>query len=642
MDVVSFVKQNLAVSICVSIAVAILLIFICKIDGFVGLLKKLFGMLLQQVCSLAIEAVCLVFKIVNSLEIYIVLLIDALTGKASSNGKIASLAIGVLSIASFYTTYSGMQSLAEQKPIAFLITLGIQAILLSTSLRINDVLNLDADIDADIEGSRSWGILALVTGIICILACLVAYVLRIFNMSFSAQKAAYHILYLIVILSILIIVFALIMKLIQTGIPNHNAGVLLLVIYFAVLSVSSFFSYNAFVPIMYPDSVRNIDNFRSYRLETLSLLERADRAVDVEYYENIKKEIDYELQRLETELERVDDAQLLSPSELEIYNRKNEYEKYILSRDELVYWEGELQAEKLRWEEEKKLIYENSDGIGPNTRKVYTDAEQEHNKNVNDINTEIKNLHTQINDTSNEIINNVDAYNEIVKKLNDTDIKLNCEKEIDQVRLLLRQNELSETEEIELSQAIHAIENTRLGLQGIINDSLLTNNLWDMVKVYRSYQIYRNKYKDAINLILGVEAADQGAYQKAYGQIELYVRDLLKTLPDTEYAFYDEKDTAILTTSLPRSDYYSTLETLRRNTDPGLSQIEKNIRTFVDNKLVGIICSSMALLIDMMILFVGIILPKNIHIQHGSNGKYSEQDVRMILSNLFNKPISRR
>ena len=72
MDVLKFISDNKILIGCVFIVVAA---FAYKINDFIPLLKQALGTILQQICSLIIEATVLVFKMINSLEIYIVLII---------------------------------------------------------------------------------------------------------------------------------------------------------------------------------------------------------------------------------------------------------------------------------------------------------------------------------------------------------------------------------------------------------------------------------------------------------------------------------------------------------------------------------------------------------------------------------------
>lgn len=85
-------------------------------------------------------------------------------------------------------------------------------------------------------------------------------------------------------------------------------------------------------------------------------------------------------------------------------------------------------------------------------------------------------------------------------------------------------------------------------------------------------------------------------------------------------------------------DIYGELTQIRMSASPNMSNLEKGLRTFLDHKIVGITCALMAFLIDLMILFVGIILPPDIDFE---SDKYTKEDKKKMLSNLFNKPIGR-
>lgn len=644
MDVIQFMVENKALVISIGVVLVIILAFICKIEGFVLLLKQAIGMVLQQLCSLVIEAICLVFKIINSLEIYVVLLIDALTGRTSSNGKIASLAIGVLSIASFYTTYSGMHYFIEQKPVAFLITLGIQAILLSTSLRINEVLNLDAPRNNFFLRRK----LIITAGIVCMIACILAYLSPIFGMSYSVSKGFYHIIYILIIVLALIMMFLIIMELIKTGIKNSNVGVFLFVIYFAVLAVSSFFSYNAFVPIMYPEQIRDIDTLQTYRLGVIGLLERVNDAVDNDYYESVQVEIETELQKLEDTLAVLGNEFFLTEEEKKIYRKKAAIEEYAESKKALAEKEDEYKKEEDDWQIEEETLFKNSGGVGVNTKEVWTEMNNAHKEKLANINTEMQELQKSINRTASDIKQNEEDYLKTLQKIEVKKQDYDCTEEFDLVNKLLRFDTWTQDEENDFREAVLKLENVRLNFpknsKEDTDKGVLSNNLWDMVEVYRGYQMYRNRYSEIESQILNISVetgSEVELYEQTYNQIQSYVYELLGCLPETKYTFFDSDNSKLHTKDLPKSNYYSTVESLKRNANPGLSQIEKNMRTFINNKMVGVTCSLMALLIDMMILFVGIILPKDVQFYNNPSGKYSEQEIKRILSNLFNKPIKR-
>ena len=85
-----------------------------------------------------------------------------------------------------------------------------------------------------------------------------------------------------------------------------------------------------------------------------------------------------------------------------------------------------------------------------------------------------------------------------------------------------------------------------------------------------------------------------------------------------------------------------------RNHRPTLNDIEKNLTAFVDAPLVSLFAALIAVLMDTLILFVGMLLPKPIPYfkdivdQDGDNAKYSPEEINENLGNLFNKPVTEK
>jgi len=636
MDIWSMMQKHLDLMLGLAAVTVLLFVFVYEVNGFLILVKKAVGTVLQKLCALAIEAVCLIFKVINSLEIYVVLLIDAMTGKSTASGKIASLAIGVLSIASFYTTYSGMEGFIDQAPIAFLITLGIQAILLSTSLRINEIISFEKTSDS----MRSMT--ALISLITLGIGCVIAYVLYVVELSYQMKKIVYHTLYLIVIVAILIVAFVMIGKLINLGTTNSNAGIFLFVIYFAVLSVSAFFSYNAFVPVLYPEDLRSNDIFHIYKVGMIDLLDNLNDKIDVAYYEDVREELAVELKKMEQKLSDIEEKTFLTDKERNLYDNRRKFEGYIALKDKLEQKEAEKVNEEKRWEILQSNIVINSKGIGQHTENLSHEREEEHKKKIEDIDSEIQQLEKEMSMIDDDIISNVEAYIEIQEKVNIAKKEIECTQQIDLINRFLKQDTWTEKEEKEFSLAVRKVEESRLQLKAFGSNGSADepmNNFGDMVDVYHGYQIYRNQYSEKFTQILET-ATELESYEEAYQHIQVYAYDVLKNLPETSYNFKIEGG-VLQTKNLQESDYYSVVEKLKRNANPNLGQVEKNIRTFINNKMMGCLCALMALLIDMMILFVGIIIPQGISFDNRSNGRYSDEDVKRILSNLFNKPIGR-
>lgn len=620
-DIIKCVNDNKILFGC--IFVVIIIAFAYKINDFMPLLKQALGTILQQICSLIIEAVVLVFKIINSLEIYIVLMIDALTGKATSEGKIASLAIGVLSVASFYTTYTGLKSFVSEYPIAFLITLGIQAILLATSLRINVIIKLDNDNATSNERT----LLLKCSLILFVISIITAYVLSIVRLSYTSSTIIYHVIYMIAIVTVLALIVLAIIHLAQTGTLNRNEGRILFVIYFAVLSVSSFFSYNAFISVLYPNHVRDIDTFRTYKLGTIALVENIDNDIDRDYYDNLYNTINLELQNIMTS----DKTSILTDEEKKVYENRKKYEQYLSIQHMIDEQTDEKQKVKDEWDAFLDSWSGANTDIGVNAKAIWETEFNNYTSIIDSIDLKIENLKLQQNALGLGVSPNMNAYDEICQKLNDYD----CTDSIKTVRNYMQNYDGASAYTI--NKAVRELEEYRLALSQAENIQA-NNNLSEMINVYFSYLNYQSLQRKCIDDILSIEVTGE-TYADEYNRIPLPLYNLLQNLPRTDYEFYDFENQLIKTSSWAKSDYYSLAEKLRRNANPDLSQSEKNIRSFISNKPLAVMCAAMALLIDMMILFVGIILPKDISLENTS--VYSEQEVKRRLSNLFNKPIRR-
>lgn len=620
-DIIKCISDNKILFGC--IFVVVIIAFAYKINDFVPLLKQALGTILQQICSLIIEAVVLVFKIINSLEIYIVLMIDALTGKATSEGKIASLAIGVLSVASFYTTYTGLKSFVSEYSISFLITLGIQAILLATSLRINIIVKLDND---NVTSNKRT-LLLKCSIILFIISIVTAYILSIFRLSYASSTIIYHVIYMIAIVAVLALIVLAVIHLSETGTLNRNEGRILFVIYFAVLSVSSFFSYNAFISVLYPNQVRDIDTFRTYKLGTIALVENIDNDIDRDYYDNLYNTINLELQNIMTS----DKTSILTDEEKDIYENREKYEQYLSIQHMINEQTDEEQKVKDEWTTFLKSWSEANTDIGVNAKAIWETEFNNHKSIIDSIDLKIENLKSQQNALGLGVSSNMNAYDEICQKLNDYD----CTDSIKTVRNYMQNYDSASAYTID--KAVRELEEYRLALSQAEHIQM-NNNLSEMIDVYFSYLNYQSLHRKCIDDILSIEVTGE-TYGDEYNRIPLPLYNLLQNLPRTDYEFYDFENQLIKTSSGAKSDYYSLEEKLRRNANPDLSQSEKNIRSFISNKPLAVMCAAMALLIDMMILFVGIILPKDIDLE--STSAYSEQEVKRRLSNLFNKPIRR-
>lgn len=613
-----------------------ILIIIFRIEDFTKLILKAISLIIQQVCSFAMEALFLVFKIINAVEVYFVLLIDVLTGKVSSNGKIASLAIGLLSIVSFYTTYNGMQYFVEEDFLRTLLTVGIQAILLSTSLRIGNNLIKD-----DIENSEQFthGKTILILGISWVVMCVMAYVLGIAGLKFFIKKTIYHVIYLVVIILTMSIIFLLIKEIIRTQSKVKHISIFLFIIYFCVLSVSSFFSYNSFVEVMYQDNLYDQDMFHRYKMEIVEVLEKANKKIDENYYEKVGEELYAEMAQIIDGLNKVELQQLYEMAGLEMVSEDEieMFQESVRIDEELSNLKQQKEEKEKEHQEREETITANSGGIGYNTRTLLEELAEEYKPQIAQLEEKINNKELERKNYENINKESMDRYFRINDELEE--IKDGKYKDAyDKVRYLIKKDALTEAEERELLNAADMIEEGRV--KYLENKFRVQNNLIDMVKVYRSYIDFQSNYNLSISNILSINGRNT-EMSEARICIQGNAYTILSYIPDTTYVFENQQKEEIKTAYHEKNDYYNKIEQNYRNTGADLSTIEKNIRVFVGNKLIGIMCALMALSIDMMILFVGIILPKNT-VFWREEMKYSREDMQRILSNLFNRPRRRQ
>lgn len=613
---------------------AIVLVFLAivaliKIEGFFNLLQKAITMVLEQLCSIVLEGIFLIFKVVNAVEVYIVLLIDSLTGKTSSNGKIASLAIGVLSVASFYTTYQGMGSLVHNHIIVTLLTLGIQSILFTTSLRIGDNLILK-DEDSSGIAYRNQIIVSLM---ICISSCIVAYLIGVFGLNYTIREKIYGILYIAAICSGVNAIVCIIRNLLQAECKNYLLGVILFIVYFAALCVSSFFSYNAFMSVMYPDEIRTIDTFQSYKSGILTALESLDQQVDNEYYGSVAQELERELSGAVQELKDADITSFLSEDEQKYYKDMQKYEDYISKKSELEVLQTKLSVLENQYNDLKTDIFVNSGGIGANTVKALEESREEYESQKEDYQGQIKVLQKDLNNIQ-ITQHQIDEYERIKEKISEFGYSGKYVDALNTALLYLYKDQLTADEEQKLESSVEEIENAKYKY---LEDSFFINDMKTMLRVYREYKNYCNTYDSSVKTILMENGIDNG-YDSARENIQNAAYDIITRIPATQFVF--QKDGGTIKTGFIRvADFLREIESYNRNANLNLNTIEKNIRGFLSNKLIGIMCSVMAILIDSMILFGGLLLQKNIDLS--GKKEYTDQEKRRILSNLFNKPTRR-
>ena len=251
-------------------------------------------------------------------------------------------------------------------------------------LRINLIIKLDNDNTV----SQKYAMLLKTSISFLVISIIIAYSLSIVRMSYTCSTIIYHIIYMVAIVAVLAIIVLAVVYLAQNGTLNRNEGKTLFVIYFAVLSVSSFFSYNAFISVLYPNQVRNIDVFQTYKLGTIALAESIDADIDRDYYDELYTMINIELQKIMTS----DKMLILSDEERNIYENREQYEKYLRTQEEIEKQNAERDRVEQWWDKFEKDWKEANKDIGVNAKEVWITAYNDYQKNLGEIESNISNL----------------------------------------------------------------------------------------------------------------------------------------------------------------------------------------------------------------------------------------------------------
>ena len=624
--------NNLLVLLLILIVGVFLTVTIFKIRGLFKLITNVIGMVLEQLCTLLVEAVYLFFKIVNTLEVYIILLVDALTGKTSSNGKIAALAIGVLSVASFYTTFEGMSLLVTNSTIGALITLGIQAILLAVSLQIGDNMAM-ADED---KRPMTYGRPIMCATVLCIGAAVLAYVMGLMDFSYGSKKILYGILYLTAIGAAVAAIVGLVRELAEAECKNFRRGVMLYVIYFSVLTVSSFFSYNQFVTTMYPEKVRTIDYFSRYRTGVIHVLEDMNHEIDDNYYEKIGLEIRTQLEKISSDFEEWSQSgsNFLSDIEKGYYARSAEFEKYADKQARLEEVAQEKKKLETEYEVMRMRILENSGGIGYNTSRVWDSEKEVYEERKRELEDESGLLKKWL-DENKHLGSEIQGYLSAKEKMDSIQSFTSKRNMVHEIMAELGRDSFTKEEGEILTEKINEVHK----LYTLYADNQEKGGeLTTMIQVYIQYKTFCSTYDKTVKEFMNMNSMELD-YEEIRNAILDSASEVLSLVPSTQHVFFTELNGQIRTKEIKCADYYNALEMLYRNSNQDLNAVEKNIRVFNDNKMIGLICTLLAVLIDMMILFVGLVLPKNIDLSDISN--YTDQEKRRVLSNIFNKPSKR-
>lgn len=118
------------------------------------ILYRLWYKLIEEIIYILSAFAMMGLRAIEVIQSYIVVMLDYFSGRMQNKtiSKLMVLAILTLSVTSFFTTYSGMESLVADSSIRLLLVFGIQAILFAASIKIGEGISR-----ASVENTRLIG-----------------------------------------------------------------------------------------------------------------------------------------------------------------------------------------------------------------------------------------------------------------------------------------------------------------------------------------------------------------------------------------------------------------------------------------------------------------------------------------------------
>lgn len=580
--------------ICVGLFCSWLLYILFNTDGMYSMIKKAASMVLQQIFSLILTVVFLFFKILNSVEIYIVLLIDVLTGKRTAISKVTVLAICSLSIASYYTTFKGMQNLVGDW-IAALITIGVQTFLLIASLQIG----LSVDLNK-VEKKDGWHYIKNIEFIIYILLSLVCFVLYR-NIQDDEKK---NILYLATIIFFALSIIRILHNFVINKSKNKFTTNILMILYFMALSFSSFFSYNSFMNVLYEENVRYEDSFLRTKNKIIEAVNSLENGVIKQEYKEVKENLGGELTKIQDELNKNRAKYETYKKDLEIKEDLYKQEKEIKEKyDKLI----------------SSLINNTGNDFGPESSGQIAEWEVQREKEIQALKSNDGDEKGN-NKGEEENKDNWDKYKYFEELVNvSEENKSNI--------FILLQKEDWDSEDV---KHFRGYINILSKLEGVLEDNTeLTYNATQLLE----YKEFRRAFKKNYQEILNCHFAGDISLQMYNGKIDNLFESAYKIIDNYPLIYNDSSATY----NQDKADSVIKIEEAFHNSSQDAKDLEKNIKAFFGSKILALICAVIAVLIDCLILFVGLLTPKPIDYFEDTNR--NEEKRQAILEHLFNKPM---
>lgn len=390
---------------------------------------------------------------------------------------------------------------------------------------------------------------------------------------------------------------------------------ILLVVYFGTLLVSSFFSYHTLLGTLYQEEERTADNIVIVAEEVSDLIEDAGSCFDEEYQMEVQERLLDAIDRLKGDLEagsfhgpedlrKVADSQTFETNQGRIQRVVNEYGD-----------PGTTSARKMDIEyyirSELGDDFEVEIGMRPGIQTFldifeYNAEKKDCISNINTLLINLQKLEWEAG-TAQDSENALEVVSSFMNKY------VSIEKR-------------------------NAIDPHLRELSG----------LFEATAVWKQF-IYTTK--DLQQELLSLDTASGTLdWNKSMNTLSQEVQELLKSVPPYFQSFSEDPSGKALKPDgkqVSAAQLSLRLQRVMRGHRPGLNEIEKNLRAFVDVPQISLFAALIAALIDTLILFVGMLLPKMVRYfkdtpAYGKNSKYTPEELEEVLGNVFNKPVQER
>lgn len=567
----------------------------------------------QEFIKLAVTAVSFFLKIVSICELYLILLIDIFSGnlKTASLTRLLSISLVALSVTSFATTFSGMAFLELGSASALLrvcVTFGIQAVMLGTSLEIgkNSIIREGGSSPADIKRAVPRLVIAAISAFLLIL---------VYFLDLGRKWEGF--LYIVGCILAVGCLLSLLPAIFKDSCRNVR-GTVLLVVYFSTLAVSSFFSYQTILNGIYKDEERLGDNVAIVAQEVTSLVRKADGCFDQAYQERVQACLSDALDHLKGDMEG---GTVYIGKNLKKVMESGTFQAYSGTIERLIAefdQSGTSSVRKMQIEERIKqeigaeFKKEGLEVQGVQELRKILDYQEEQSACIANISAVLTALQKQEWDsaaaqTCEDACAQISAFMGkylLLSERNDIDPYLR-----DISGLLSATSVWKQYLDVsrKLQQEILRLDTTRDDLEWESSIQILSAKAQNLLEAVPVYFPRFSEYSPE-----GDVAGDWGSENGKVSPAELSLR----------------------------------LQAVTRSHKPARNSIARNLQAFVDVPQTAVFAALIAVLMDVLVLFAGMLLPKSVLFFRGTaacgpDRKYECDELTEVLDNVFNKPVGK-